>query len=280
MEGVLFVVKLSNQQAAQYEEDGYICPLPAVGVSEADNARRELLAFGEENRINLSRDFRGKSFMRLKCLSDIAHSPNVLDAVEGLIGPNILCFYGSLFIKAPYDNAGTVPWHQDGGYFSKSSEGFATAWIALSESTVENGAMRVLPGTHKERRPHGTVDDAEETLFYDINVRMLEAVNEADAVHLVLKSGEMSFHHPDIAHASAPNNTDSWRVGMALRYVSPDFYMPEPEKVRAVLMRGANHGENYEIISAPRFDEDPEILEAIRRDEEMERKSDVAHVDL
>ncbi|MEO0400388.1 MAG: phytanoyl-CoA dioxygenase family protein [Pseudomonadota bacterium] len=276
------MAQLTNPQLSDYEVNGYLCPLAGIDANAAEKARQDVLSFGATSGINLARDFRGKSFLRLMSLSRIAHSSAILDAVESLIGPNILCYYGSLFMKSPNDAAGSVPWHQDGGYFSQDSDGLATAWVALSDSTVENGAMRVIPGSHKERRLHGEVDGAGETLFYDTKEQLLGDVDESQAIHLLLKQGQVSFHHPDIVHASSPNKTGSWRIGMALRYVTPHYNLIDytmGARSTALLMRGVNDGDVFETVAAPRFDEDPKMLDVIARDAEQDEKLVVQHVD-
>ena len=94
----------------------------------------------------------GLTHLMLPWVYQIASHPRVLDAVEGAIGPNILVWGSDWFVKFARDPA-FISWHQDGAYWGLNPPKVTTAWIALSPSTIENGCMRVMPGTQKMQLP-------------------------------------------------------------------------------------------------------------------------------
>ena len=139
---------LTDTQLMQYEKDGFICPLPVLSDEETRELRAKLEEFEATQGGKLESAQRNKSHLLFKWLDDLIRDPRVLDPVEDLIGPNILCWNTLFWIK----DAGSksfVSWHQDTRYWGLSSDRVVTAWLALSPAGVENGCMRVLPGTHR-----------------------------------------------------------------------------------------------------------------------------------
>ncbi len=144
-------------------------------------------------------------------------TPSLLDHVEQLIGPNIVLFSSHIISKAKGDGL-AVPWHQDGIYWDLEPMDVVTLWLAIDESTVENGCMRVIPRTHtlgplehvKETNPEGKVLD-----------RGLkpEFVDEAQAVNCELKPGDCSFHAPYLIHGSTRNTSQKRRCGYTMRFM-------------------------------------------------------------
>ena len=142
----------------------------------------------------------------------------MLDAVEDVIGPDILCWGGSFFTKEARTED-FVSWHQDLTYWGLEPADIVTAWVALSPSTPESGCMRVVPGSH-----HQDVHPAHRDLRGDATCsraarRSQVEVDEAAAVDLVLQPGEMSLHHVKLIHGSNPNRSDDRRIGFAIRYI-------------------------------------------------------------
>src|ERR1700709_909165 len=138
---------LSEQAIRQYHDQGYYAPVRAMPREDAEALRAKLEAF-EAGAGILGGKLRHKSHLLFTWLNDLVRHPRILDAVEDVIGPNILCWGSTFFIKEPR-NPGYVSWHQDSTYLGLNPADVITAWIAFSDSTAENGAMRVIPGTHK-----------------------------------------------------------------------------------------------------------------------------------
>jgi hypothetical protein len=145
--------KLSAEAVTLYREHGYYAPIRVPSPQEAAAARRELEAH-EAVHGKLKGPLRHKSHLLFTWLDKLIRNDAILDAVEDVIGPNILCWGSSFFIKEPRDR-GYVSWHQDSTYWGLDPADIVTAWVALSESSAENGAMRVIPDTHLgDQIPH------------------------------------------------------------------------------------------------------------------------------
>ena len=147
--------------------------------------------------------------------------PRVLDVVEGFIGPDIV-LWSSHFIAKPGGDGKAVPWHTDGSYWGKRLHPMEviTLWLAVDESTVENGCMRVIPGSHIEAQ---RVLDEYEAVDRRTNVfptRLKpELIDETKAVDLELAEGECSMHDAWTVHGSNPNHSSKRRCGYTMRYM-------------------------------------------------------------
>src|ERR1700722_3855794 len=138
---------ISTDAVRQFDEQGFYAPIGALTHGEAADLRDRLEAFEAANS-GLTGGLRNKPHLLFTWLDELVRHPGVLDAVEQMIGPNILVWGSSFFIKEPR-NPSFVSWHQDSTYWGLEPPDIVTAWVALSESTHENGAMRVIPGSHK-----------------------------------------------------------------------------------------------------------------------------------
>src|SRR5512134_3400942 len=144
---------LTPEVVAKYRHDGYCFPIRVLSEAEARALRSRLETYEKNTGGPLQGSLRHKSHLLFTWLWDLVHHPKVLDAVEDVIGPNILCWSSSFFIKEARD-PGYVSWHQDATYWGLSSPDVVTAWIAFSPSSIEAGAMRVLPGTQASQVGH------------------------------------------------------------------------------------------------------------------------------
>jgi ectoine hydroxylase-related dioxygenase (phytanoyl-CoA dioxygenase family) len=231
---------LTAAQTDAYARDGYLFPLPVLSAEEvaqarADLARTETLLGGRlEGRNNQ------KPNLLFPWVDRLIRHPRVLDAVERIIGPDILCWGSQFFMKQAGDPA-FVSWHQDGTYWGLSSADVVTAWVALTPSTRESGCLRVVPGTHHAQVPH--TDTFAETNLLSRGQEIAVTVNEADAVDIELAPGEMSLHHVLLWHGSEPNRADHPRIGLAIRYVPTHLHQLDGGKGSAALVRGTDrHG--------------------------------------
>ena len=240
---------LTEQQISDYDKDGYLSPIPVLSMEEVRyfrDAYEDLeAALGGRPKAT---DF-SLTHMHFPWSWDLIQHPKVLDAVEDVLGVNIICWASSIFPKQPHD-PGFISFHQDGTYWGLSSMDVTTDWVALTESTPENGCMRVAPGTHKEPvHPHKDTwaDDNLLSRGQEIQVE----VNEEDVVDIILKPGEMSLHHVNIIHGSNANQSAAKRIGFAPRYIRPEvaqvqIHDPQP----AVLVRGRDDFGHYRLIQS------------------------------
>jgi len=187
---------LSAEAVRRYDETGYYAPVSVLDTGEAAAIRTKLEAH-EAAHGRLTGHQRHKSHLLFTWLDQLIRNERILDAVEDVIGPDILCWGTSFFIKEPR-NPGFVSWHQDSTYWGLDPADIVTAWVALSDSTAENGAMRVVPGTHKlEQVAHRDTFAPDNLLSRGQEIAV--DVDEAKAVMLELKAGEMSLHHGSVS---------------------------------------------------------------------------------
>jgi non-heme Fe2+,alpha-ketoglutarate-dependent halogenase len=238
---------LAPRQVKLYERDGFLFPIAVLSADEVLQYRAAL----EELETQLGNILKPaevvQPHLHFRWAYDLATHPEVLDVVEAIIGPNILVHTTSIFCKYPHDPA-YVSWHQDGYYWRLSAPRLVSAWIALSDSHPENGCMRVLPGTHRQRLTHYERRDDDNLLASGLTVA--GNIDQTAAVDLVLRAGEMSLHHVNIVHGSEANRSTSKRIGFAIRYVAPDVSQAL-EHHPVVLARGQDDYHHYTLLEEP-----------------------------
>lgn len=204
---------LTPDQVAEYHEKGYVVPDYRLSEETLESIRRDhdrLLAAHPEFRDNcsalLSYDM---AFL------NYARDPNILDMAEQVIGPDIALWNMSFFAK-PAHNGKKTPYHQDGEYWPIRPLATCTVWIAVDDATVENGCLKLIPGSHKDKRlmAHAQRNDPELTLQQEL---LPNEFDESAAESLVLEAGQMSLHDIYLAHGSEINVSDKPRRGMTLR---------------------------------------------------------------
>jgi non-heme Fe2+,alpha-ketoglutarate-dependent halogenase len=245
------VKHLPEAAVAHYHAHGYYAPIRVMAEGEVADVRRKLEAH-EATHGSLKGSMRHKSHLLFTWLDDLIRHPGILDAVESVIGPNILCWSSTFFIKEPHD-PGFVSWHQDSTYWGLDPADIVTAWVALSESTAENGAMRVIPDTQKlEQIAHRDTFAADNLLTRGQEIAV--EVDDGKAVMLSLRPGEMSLHHVRLIHGSDPNPSDKRRIGFAIRYLPTHVRQVVGTRDSAILVRGTDAFHNFEPEYAPDAD--------------------------
>lgn len=249
---------LSPDQVAQYEKDGYVSPIRVFSPDIAAEFRSKLEVLEAAKGGPLSGTLRFKPHLLYRFLDDLVYDSTVLDAVEDVIGPNILCWSSSFFTKEARD-AGFVSWHQDSTYWGLSTPKVTTAWIALTPSTRANGCMRVIPGTHTADQLSHTDTHASDNMLSRGQVIDAE-IDESAAIDIELQPGEMSLHHVRLVHGSEPNPTNDRRIGFAIRYIPPEVHQTNAKRDSAGLVRGIDNFGYFEHEPKPAADCDPEAL--------------------
>ena len=181
----------------------------------------------------------------------------MLDAVEDVLGPDILVFWGTFFIKEAGSPAFTA-WHQDSTYFGLDPHEHVTAWIALSDASEQAGCMEVLPPNGAPRQYH----HANSRLPNSINAAgqvIVEPLNEAGITAMSLKAGEMSLHHTLCPHRSEPNAASHRRVGYGISYIPAHARVTCSHRLPALLVRGQNKG-NFDLMPSPRAEFDADAV--------------------
>jgi non-haem Fe2+, alpha-ketoglutarate-dependent halogenase len=251
------MLSLSPGAARQYQDDGYYAPVRVLS-SEQAAALRERLESYEARAGRLAGPLRQKSHLLFTWLNDLVRHDRILDAVQDLIGPDILCWGSSFFIKEPRNTA-YVSWHQDSTYWGLEPADVVTAWIAFSDSMPANGAMRVIPASHKLNQvPHRDTFAADNLLSRGQEIMV--DVDERHAVTLALKAGEMSLHHVRLIHGSEPNPSGTRRIGYAVRYIPTYVRQVAGSHDTATLVRGVDRYGHFEPERRPDADCSPEAL--------------------
>ena len=238
---------LTDDQLSAYRRDGLLFPLPALCEDEV--ARFRALHDELDGHLGDKPTAQQKSqcHLRFKWVCDLATHPTVLDAVEDIIGPDILIHSSTIFCKYA-DDEKFVSWHQDSHYWGLSAPRLVSAWIALTDSNVENGCLRVLPGTHTRRFGH--IENPHERNILGKGLTVSEDLLVERAVDVVLRAGQMSFHHANIVHGSNANATAGPRIGFAVRYVTPAVRQTRGHH-DVILARGQDEFNFYTIQGKP-----------------------------
>ena len=205
---------LSLEQINQYKEDGYIAPIDVLTKNEAEEIKKEI-EYIEKKWPNEIEGL-GRNYVHLisPVLDKVSHNSKILDAVESIIGKDILVCGTTLFIKNP-DKKGFVSFHQDAKYIGLEPHNWVTGWLAVTESNEENGCMRMLKGSHKkDLKFHDQKFDENNLLTRGQTIENVP-INETTPV--ILKAGQLSLHHPTIIHGSGLNKSKERRIGFAIQ---------------------------------------------------------------
>jgi non-heme Fe2+,alpha-ketoglutarate-dependent halogenase len=248
---------LTPAQIEQYREEGFVSPIRVMSEAAAGEYRRRLEAFEASSGGPLGGDLRHKSHLLFTWLSALIRHDRILDAVADLYGPDLLCWSTNFFIKEKA-NPAFVSWHQDSTYWGLSKPDVVSAWIAFTPAHSGNGAMQVIPGTHKtDQMPHRDTFDKHNLLTRGQEVAV--DVDAGKAVTITLEPGEMSLHHVRLVHGSPPNTSDDRRIGFAIRYV-PTSVSQIAGTDSATLVRGTDRFHHFELEPSPSRDLDPALV--------------------
>lgn len=244
---------LSDRSIERYVDQGFCAPLCAFTEDVAVQYRRLLEKHEAESGGPLQGNLRVKTHLLFTWVDRIVHHDRILDAVEDVLGPDILCWTTNFFIKEPH-SPGFVSWHQDAAYWGLDPDDVVTAWVALSTSDMVSGCMKVIPGTHRQAHmPH--VDTFHENNLLTRGQEIAVTVDEDQAVAIPLRPGEFSLHHIKLVHGSAPNRSDDRRIGLAIRYL-PTHVRQTRHRDSAMLVRGVDRFGHFDLEPRPRRDLD------------------------
>ena len=250
---------LTPEEVEGYRRHGFHAPVRALDAAEALEYRRLLEAHEAQAGGPLQGRWRVKTHLLFTWAERLVRHPRVLDAVEDVIGPDILCWTTNFFIKEP-GSPGFVSWHQDAAYWGLEPEQVVTAWVALTPSNLESGCMKVVPGTHlASHMPH--VDTFHQDNLLTRGQEIAVEVDAAGAVDLILQPGEISLHDIKLVHGSEPNRSRDRRIGLAIRYL-PTHVRQTKGRDSAMLVRGVDRHGHFDAEPSPRADLDPQALAA------------------
>jgi ectoine hydroxylase-related dioxygenase (phytanoyl-CoA dioxygenase family) len=257
---------LAPEQVEAYRRDGMVFPLTAFSPEEAERYRQNLVRCCAEAERPTSEagirqpSSRVKSYLLFPWAAELIRHPAILDAVESVIGPDILAFHNTIWWK-PARSEGVVPWHQDGTYFGLEPFEHVTAWVALTPSNLEAGCVEVLPGSHLAgQRAHR--DRKDPRIMLSRGQSVAEMVDETQAVPMILEPGQFSLHHTMALHASRPNRSAADRIGIGISYIPTRVRHIGETRLSATLVRGEDRYGHFEMEPRPAAEADPAAMAA------------------
>jgi ectoine hydroxylase-related dioxygenase (phytanoyl-CoA dioxygenase family) len=220
-----------------YDEQGYVIARNAIDAELAAETEAHVYWLLKKHPDTRPEQLHHELLVNDPFMHRLVGDDRLLDIVEQFIGPHIALFAAHYIAKRPYDGQ-AVLWHQDGTYWPLEPMEVTTIWLAATDSTVENGCMRVLPGTQHNRLLSRAelqdVDDGKNVLASGIHPSQID---DSDVIDIELKAGDVSIHNPRIIHGSNANTSDKWRVGLTLRYIPTSTWVKR-ETHENILLRG------------------------------------------
>ena len=243
----------AKQIAEQFERKGYVAPLEVLTQQEVARCR------GQYDQLEAQRKAKGitarptQQHFIYKPFWDLATHPRVLEIMRAAIGEDLVLIATGFFAKAPGECEKYVAWHQDTTYWGLEPPFAATLWVAIDDSDIENGCLRVIPGSHDRLLPHGKSAKAGNILGNNQEIDS-EYVDESNAVDLELRAGQASLHHGLTVHGSNPNRSGRRRCGMTVRFTRPDVKpVPGVFVDKPVLISGEDRYGHFQYLPRPEF---------------------------
>ena len=239
---------ITSNQLKQYEDEGFVSPINIFSKDKAKEIRNEIELI--ENKIpgELEKSGRYNAHLISPLLDEVTHNSKILDAVQSLIGENILVCGTTLFIKNPNEK-GFVSYHQDAKYIGLEPHNWVTAWVAITDSNEKNGCMRMWSGSHKDNlRDHDQKFNEGNLLTRGQTVKN---VPKEKTTPLVLEAGQMSLHHPTVVHGSDLNKSNDRRIGFVIQSYIGTNVKQVLGKNSVQLARGVDKFNYHEIIGRP-----------------------------
>ena len=249
---------LTEQQVRDYRHNGFLFPIPVLTAEEAAQCMANLER--AEARLGTSlgageKRWRSAAYTFLPWVDELVRDPRILDVIEDVIGPDILVYMSTFFIKEAGAPTFTA-WHQDSTYFGLDPHEHVTAWVAFSDASQEAGCMDVLSANGAPRQMHHRAAYMEHSLNGAGQV-IVEPVDDNAAISMVLRAGEMSLHNTLCPHRSAPNRATHRRVGLGISYVPANIRTVGSYRMQALLVRGRDYG-NFDLLPRPAAEFDAE----------------------
>jgi ectoine hydroxylase-related dioxygenase (phytanoyl-CoA dioxygenase family) len=252
---------LTQAQVDSYHTNGFLFPIPALTPDEVAICLAGLHRLEADLGCPIADadiKWRSHAYAHSPWFNDLIRHPRILDAIEDVIGPNILVWTSTFFIKEP--NSPTfAAWHQDGTYYGLEPQEQVNAWVALTDATAEAGCMEMLSSHGAPRQLH----HAALGLAHSINragQTITGAFDDADPVAMALPTGSFSLHHELAVHRSAPNRAAHRRIGIGLNYIPTHVRVNSPIRLMAMLVRGEDTYGHFDLINPPVAERDAAAL--------------------
>ncbi|MFH5802434.1 phytanoyl-CoA dioxygenase family protein [Alienimonas sp. DA493] len=234
---------LSPEQVAQFNDRGFVAPLPAFDPAEADRIRAyfdgllaDALAAGKDS-YSLS-----TAHLAHGGVYDLLTHPTLVAYAADLLGENVVGWGSHFFCKMPGDGT-AVGWHQDASFWPLSPSHAVTIWLAIDDADEGNGCMRFLAGSHHSG--HLTYRESTPEDHSALNQVVPNAEQYGEEVLDELKAGTCSVHSDLLLHGSEANPGPRRRCGLTLRYCSADVRAGQGWNAKGVLVRGEDPGGHW-----------------------------------
>ncbi len=242
--------RLTDEQVEKYKQDGFVSPVRVISEHAAVALRHKIEAFEAAQGKPIHGTQRTKCSLLFPWVYDLFTSAAVLDAVEDLIGPNLLHYQCAVWSKEP-DSGAYVSWHQDCTYYGMDPLELVSAWVALSPATAETGCMQAAPGSHKFGELPVDNSELSDDNLLSSGMRAIYEIDESKLVSMELQPGEMSLHHVGLVHSSAPNHGTDRRIGLSGGYVPPHVRQTTDLLASAMLVRGEDRYGHFPLDEKP-----------------------------
>jgi non-haem Fe2+, alpha-ketoglutarate-dependent halogenase len=206
--------KLSSNQLQEYNNNGYVAPIDVLSKNETIAIRKEIEFIEQKFPAEIEKSGRYNAHLISPLLDKVVHNTKILDAVESIIGKDILVCGTTLFIKNPYEKD-FVSYHQDAKYIGLEPHNWVTAWVAITNANEENGCMTMWAGSHKDSLKDHNQKFNENNLL--TRGQTVENVPEKKVKPVILSAGQMSLHHPTLVHGSGLNKSNDRRIGFVIQ---------------------------------------------------------------
>lgn len=250
--------KLTPEQVARWRHDGFLSPFPLLNAAELQDCRDGLGRFekwlGAPVNSTADLQYRTMPYLILPWAAKLAHDPRILDVVQDLLGPDLLIYTSTFFIKEPHSPT-IAAWHQDSTYYGLEPKEEITVWVALSDANEAAGCMESLSFKGKPRQLSHVSRVVKNSVNRAAQV-ITEPLDEGDPVAMPLKAGEFSMHHGLCAHRSGPNTANHRRIGLGLNYIPTSVRPVGSIKPAAMLVRGVDRYGHFELVEPARAELD------------------------
>jgi phytanoyl-CoA dioxygenase PhyH len=252
---------LTEEQVASFHHNGFLYPIPALAPDET----AYFLAGVERLEAELGRPvaeadvkWRSHGYAHSPWFNELIRHPRVLDAVEDVIGPDILAWTSTFFIKEAHSKT-FAAWHQDGAFFGLEPQEQVCAWVALTDASREAGCMEMLSSKGQPRMLHHEAKGIKNSINR-AGQTIVEPFDKREPTAMALRAGEFSLHHELAVHRSAPNHAAHRRVGIGLNYLPPHVKVNGSVRLKAMLVRGHDPHGYFELIEPPKAERDAAAL--------------------
>ena len=252
---------LTQAQADSYRHNGFLFPIPALSPPEIETCLAGLARLEAELGCPVAEadvKWRSHAYAHSPWFNDLIRHPRILDAVEDVIGPNILVWTATFFIKEPGSKT-FAAWHQDGAYFGLEPREQVCAWVALTDASREAGCMEHTSAKGAPRLLHhsplglkNSINRAGQTI--------MEPFDKSNPIAMALPAGSFSLHHELSIHRSAPNHASHRRVGIGLNYIPTHVRVDSPVRCKAMLVRGEDSYGHFDLVDPPSAERDAAAL--------------------